>query len=528
MQGIFNRFFRCGLIPVVCMTLWFSGSLSRSADEIDPSSYPGMGDAELSQLRWALHLADRPLDDFRDMEGIDQRGMTAYRYCIAFMTYFMALEQYHKLPACPEIIQPRMDRLNRKMLLKPVWEFWAEVSQGLPNLEPKLNKPYPEERDPVAKRNIMYSGHVGQMLGLYQMLYRDLKWDKPGSIVFKWSDDEKFIYDAHSLNKVMYEQMKHHPAHCIECEPNACFPECNQHPILSFMLHDGLHGTNFFDASEEFMNFFLEKQMIHPRTHETAMLYLIKQDLTLSNQNPHYKNALDLIVTPAVSLGIVSIDSASADGWTGAFMHAWQPEYIERNYPYQKENNLVNLEDEQARLAWTIWEPQLKYGFFAMLAAEVGDIETRDKLIAFADKKYEPVLENGMLRYPYSLSKGSTNLTGKLLACARAMSENGFHRMHNRPFDDAHFKEPKVTNVDFPNVLLRRAIYDRDRKALIVTTGPGAAGQADTSLKIERLDPSATYLLTIDGKQLETVQGREAIDITVSLDRGHDIVLRVQ
>jgi len=39
-----------------------------------------------------------------------------------------------------------------------------------------------------------------------------------GAITFAWSDDEKYVYDYHSLNQVLYKQMKNNPAHCIECE----------------------------------------------------------------------------------------------------------------------------------------------------------------------------------------------------------------------------------------------------------------------------------------------------------------------
>ncbi len=492
---------------------------------IDPDSYPEIGDEEMGQLRWAFQMADRPLEDFSFMEGIDQYGMTAYRYCIAFMNYFLAVEQYHKLPAWPEYIQPRMDRFIRKIIQKPVWEFWAEISRGLPNLEPKLNRPYPEEHDPVVKRNIMYSGHVAHIIGLYETLYHDLKWEEPGSIVFEWSENEKFEYDYHKLNKVMYDQMRHNPSHCIECEPNACFPECNQHPILSFILYDHIHGTDLMEASEYFLDFFLEKEMIHPRTHETKIMYLIKQDLTFSNSNPRYKNPFDLIVTPAVSLGIVTVDSGSANGWTGTFMHPWQPEFIERHYPYQKENSLKVIDDERARLAVTWWEPQLKYGFFAMYAAEVGDFDTRDKLIRFADEKYEPVWEDGTLHYPYNTSRGCTNLTGKLLAIARANPKDGFWKMHNQPFDDKHFKEPKVTEVDFPNVLLRRAIYDREKAALIVTTEPGAAGTGTKAFNVGNLDPGKTYTLMIDGKETSKIKGRKTYKVEIPLDTRHDVVL---
>jgi len=494
-------------------------------DSIDINSYPEMTDEELGQLRWILNIADQDLDDFANLEGIDQDGMTAYRYTIAFMTYFLSVEQYHKLPACPEIIQPKMDRLIQKMTQKPVWEFWAKISKGLFWLEPNMNTPYPEEHDPVKFRNIMYSGHLGHMVGLYEMLYHDNKYDEPGSILFEWGPDERFEYDHAKLNQVMHEQMTKLPKHCIECEPNACFPECNQHPILSFLLYDQQHGTNLYEAREGFFDFFLQEKMINPKTHETAMLYLVKQEVTVSSSSPRYNNAFDILAVPAIGLNIVNIRSASADGWNGAFMHVWEPDYISRHYPYMKENNLRDVEKDKARLARTSWEPQLKYGFFAVFAAEMGDMETRDKLISFADEKYGPVWDDGTLHYPYSDLKSCNNLTGKLIAMARALPKEGLSTMHNSPFDNKHFRNPYLSDIDFPNVLLKRAIYDEKNDALIVTTLPGKSKTGTTRMKINQLDQNKNYVLTIDGKNIRTHSDKKEIYFDVPLDAKHNIIL---
>jgi hypothetical protein len=388
-----------------------------------------------------------------------------------------------------------------------------------------MNKPWPENHDPVSFQNIMYSGHLGHMIGLYETLYRDMKWDAPGSIVFEWSADERYVYDNYSLQKVMYDQMAA-PPHCIPCEPNACFPECNQHPVLSFMLYDYLHGTHLADAREQFMEFFLEKKMIDPKNHETAALYLVKQDLTLRQRDPRLGNALDLITLPAVASGALKLYSSSANGWTGSMMHAWQPEYIELQYPYQLEHHLVEMKEEEARLKQDFFEPRLQYGFFAMLAGEVGDRETRDKLVAYADNKYGPTWQDGAYVYPFDKVKKCTGLTGVLIGIARANPEDGLWKMHNQPFDNAHFQEPVVEGVDFPKVLLSRAIYDRDKQALVITAVPGAKKGGKTSLKINRLSPAKSYAVYLDGEQKGTISSRTATEIEIPLDREHDVIIQ--
>ncbi len=514
------------LLSVLLVMLWVDVPIARSTDlTIDPDSYPIISDQEMGQMRWTLMVANQALDDYSNMEAQNQVGMTSYRYLIAFSSYFLATEQFHKLPAWTEALQPALDKSIQRMIQKPVWEFWAKTSQGVPNLEPNLNKPYPENRDPVSYRNIMYSGHLGHMINLYEMLYRDFKWDRSGSIVFAWADREKYVYDNHSLEKVMYEQMKNNPWHSIECEPNAVFPECNQHPVLSFILYDYTHGAHLSEVRDQFMDFFLKNKLIAPNTHQTAMCYLVKQKITISDQDPRFGNLLDLAVTPIISLGIVGLDSPSADGWTGAFMHAWQPDYIARHYPYQLKRLLKSGPEPTVRLKKEIWEPRSSYGFFAVYAAEMGDLKTRDGILAYADQTYQPAWLNGAYHYPYNLKQGCTNLTDRLLALGRANPKDGLWKMHNQPFDPEHFSEPKLSGVDFPKVLILRAIYDRDKKALIITVKPGDQKSGFTGFNIVQLDQKKSYRLLIDGKEINKYAGQTSIPVKINLDQERDLIL---
>jgi hypothetical protein len=518
-----------GLLLAVCAATALQCSSSEEPSGAPPlPDYPAIGDQEMGHLRWVLALANQPLEDFTDFEAMNQENLTAYRYQIAFSAYFLALEQYHKLPAWSEVLQPAMDRLIRKLLLKPVWQYWAKTSRGVPTLEPDMSRPYPESHDPVGEKNIMYSGHLGHLINLYEMLYHDFRWDEPGSMVFAWNENEKYVYDNQSLERVMHDQMKNNAYHAISCEPNAVFPECNQHPVLSFLLYDGTHGTNLFEAGSLFLDFFVRNQMTDPTTHETAMLHLVKQDWTLSQSNPYYGNLLDLIVPCAVRTGLATLESATADGWTGSFMHAWQPGFVEERYPYWKQHHLIKHEDGTVELRMESWEPRVRYGFFATLAAEMGDLATRDQLLAYADAHYGPIWQEGTYHYPNDLAKGCTNLTDRLLALARANAKDGLRALHSRPFAASHFGEPRLAEVDFPAVLVRRAVYDAGRGALIVTTAPGGEPGGTTSFSVAQLDPTCTYRLSLDGTVTERYRGVSTLSMTVGLDVPHTLVLQAE
>ncbi len=505
---------------------------------VDPASYQQIGTDEMGLFRWYLSVSDDALDDFSRIKTYEETQfyLSSYRYSIAFMTYFFALEQYHKLPAWREYIKPRMDKLIQKMIQKQVWQYWAERSKGVNFIEPLLNTPYPEEHDPVGKKNIMYSGHLGQMIGLYETLYHDLKWDEPGSIVFKWSDAEQYTYDNNSLQKVMYDQMANNSYHSIECEPNAVFGECNQHPILSLMLYDHIHGTSYAEARNSFLDFFLKNMFINPVTHETCFMYLVKQKTTITQEFCSFGNGLSLLTVPLAWLGVIQANASVSNGWNGAFMHAWEPGLIERHYPYQKQRHVIAPDSNTAYLKTEMLSDQCATPFFALLAAEVGDTDLRDKLVAWCKDYYKASWEDGMLRFPVeqdtylNLSKTaftpwSHALTGVLVAFAAANPPNGLLALHSKPFTQRDFDSPQVTGLSFPNVLLKRAIYDFEKEALVITTEGGTDQSGTTSFNIIKLDPDRTWKLVMDGVPQEEYSGVNSISVNVSLSARHDIVL---
>jgi hypothetical protein len=258
------------------------------------------------------------------------------------------------------------------------------------------------------------------------------------------------------------------------------------------------------------------------------MLYLVKQGWTLSQSNPKYGNTLDDALRLAIEGGAVTLESATANGWTGAFMHAWQPGFIEQQYPHWKAHHYQDQWDGTATLRDETWEPMVRHGFFALLAAEVGDLEARDRLLAWADANLAPVREDGTLHYPHDLGRRCTNLTDRTLAMARANVKDGLLRLHQEPFDDEHFAAPYVAAVDFPSVLLRRAIWDAARDALVVTTEPGVPGNGATRFEVRNLAPSRAWIVSVDGSRVARHADAGSIAVEVPLDGRHDVVVQAE
>jgi hypothetical protein len=557
-------------------------SCCASADSaVNPDDYPAADQKEWGQLRWVLRIADQPLDDFTNFECADEIGDSARRFEIAFSGYFLGAEQYNKFPAWHGPIQNGYDRLIRKMLEKPVWEYWSKDSAGRPLYEPKFDSPEAPTADPIVYRNIMYSGHIGMMVGQYEMLYRDFKWDKPGSIVLRWDDHTKFVYDNQSVQNAMLMQMLTNPVPGIECEPNAIFPACNQHPILGWKHYDYLHGTRYFDAAAPLFKKWFDEVLLNPKTHEIAFAYLIKQGYVLAQWHPELGNVLDAKLIPAVKAGRLSLNSPCNDGWVCAFMHAWSPEVIERQYPYIRKYFVVEKPDGSAEVREDkMFRPDF-LGFYVLLVAEMGDEQARVKLLERADKFYDPVWNDGTYHYKYfntdyafgakpaedkdkdtnkktdaakpeatdksccehekthvavpmgSLGLGkcckekfqSDNVQDRLFGMARALPKSGLWKMYNRPFDVQHFTEPAITDVDTKTVILKRAIYDRTKGALIVSTIGGDIG-GKAAIKIINLSPDQKYALTDRNQLLAEIHRVAEYALQFDNADSHDFVLQ--
>lgn len=118
------------------------------------------------------------------------------------------------------------------------------------------------------------------------------------------------------------------------------------------------------------------------------------------------------------------------------------------------------------------------FGWVAALASEMGDTETLQGLLAYADKNLAPRIQNGGLTYARSDTffdeKGNYALSppmqaNALLPLARLNVANGFQRLYARPWSPKkcqHYKGPALTEVDF-SVDVYRALYVAEKNTLL-------------------------------------------------------------
>jgi hypothetical protein len=119
-----------------------------------------------------------------------------------------------------------------------------------------------------------------------------------------------------------------------------------------------------------------------------------------------------------------------------------------------------------------------------------------------------------------------SDLADRLIAIARALPAKGLHTMVNNPVDATHFSEPAITGVDLGKVILKRAVYDRGREVLVVSTmAKKDAGK--TSIRIANLDLAKTYTVTVDGKHHADIVNQKQSELHFDASQSHDLLISV-
>lgn len=503
-----------------------------------------LDDRALGHLRHIVNLSRQKPGDWSDMGPYDpsQEGDDAYRYQLAYMAYTLGLVQYHHTPAYRELWRDTTARLIEKMMRWEVWGYWELTSRGSKVLDPDMTELGDGWIDPVMRQNVMYSGHLVMMVGLYEMLYRDGRYDRPGSLtfqfrpVFRGMGPEDFPYDHRRLVDAVYAEFERNDFLGCECEPNAIFVYCNQFPLLGFKHYDHTHGT---DHAARAMPRFEESW----RSRSTMFGDSPSDDLPIFFR----KRQNDFIYEESDD----NNEGITAVAWASV-MHAWAPEYVEKVYPRARDQILrpmgdgtlgVNLgtyaekhQEYQRNPGHHATDPMMVgvhiFGTLALAAAEVGDDDTRRGLLAYADRHLDPTWKNGGLFYPRNDDlAGSgyvTSLVGNaLLAGARVCPTDGFRALYQHPWDEGDHQLPELCEVDFPAVAVREARHV-DSGGLRVWLAPGGVGAERQTVAMARLDVDRGVTIVVDGRtelRLDASSESAAADgIEARFDRQHGLV----
>jgi hypothetical protein len=459
----------------------------------------------LRHFRNTLALADGDWGTMVSDDPMHAGDFTGYQYQLSSMAHSLGTAHLNRMPHAPGFFRTDMDRVVRKMLLPEVWQYWFTMSQGDPRNDPSLKEPLKPLWDPVARDNIMYSGHLNQVAALYGYLFNDDKYDAPNAFVFRNYQDpfgkRTAEYGLKSLNDVIYWQYVQNGHIGVACFPNAVFLGCSQFPLWGMKWQDTRLGGSRADETIESHNNAWKRFGGFQPGQEMPFLWFAKQkQLAREGGKNQFDEAAPIM---------------TAMNWSQWIINGTMPEYAESVWPFVSAATLARDTDgalvvvspaetgtpgERYKRGRDILAgrpaaaPRKKpgrndayaglWGWFAQNMSERQDPRLTE-ILAYVDANMNPTWENGGLYYPVRDETwvddkfvGVTPTSGNVhFAYARLNVENGINKLVNSKWGAEHFAEPNLSAVS-RDVDVVRGIFLPERQALVVTVRPYRGGKA--------------------------------------------------
>ncbi len=376
-------------------------------------------------------------------------------------------------------------------------------------------EPFEYDPDPVRGNgscNLMYKGYLNLVLGFYNYVSGDAKYDAPFTV--RYSEDKTFTYDHRSLNELIANQLRTNISG-LGCEVMKVYPWCNNLTGLGMRLFDIMHGTDLTSAYEGYKRYQRENFMGNG-----------------TGTGPI--DWLSLYWDPTLPFNMKNEEHQFAYNW---WANVWNglpldPQLFERLYEGAKRRFFTPQEDGSA---YSIGLPGLDgdYQYATICAAsaakEIGDNEAFEAFNLWIQNNYQPTWDANSGAFYFHLGLNEEWPRGQLndwLMPAYTITQPGQWRKLFREPNTAKFYQPTLTGVDYPALFVRQAFAEDDSLyAAFTSTDATRAGSA-TTVTVTNLVPGARYQTIVDGKSRgETVS--DAGDLTVDLTIGtHTLLVR--
>lgn len=421
---------------------------------------------DLASQRYVLDLALQPLDRFDGFDRIEQIGGSALRYQLNFIAYALAMAQYTRTPAFTGYLAEAQRNAIRKMCDKRVWGYWATES---------LIGYARRETDPIRHANVMYSGYLGVMLGLYETLNADPTFDRPGSLSLRWSSNRVHEYDFARLCRAIRRNMLAR-ADCPQyaCEPHLIYPICNVFAFNTLVMHDRLHGTALTGD--------LVDRIRHSYLHDGWRL----------RNGRFIPGRLGPSIT--ISRPVLGYDAGMV-----AWLNAMMPDLARDTWTTLRDR-FVDFDGPHVRLRGSprtrvdLGNYNVRNGdgmtriFVATAAAEMGESDLAAALVRSMHDRYRVDERNGARRFA-----GVSTVTNAHHALARFNRRDGLRDLILGTVPPEWRTGPVLDVAPYPDVLVAKAVTDGSALELVLRPGDGAKR---VRLALRRLIPHRGYRVT--------------------------------
>lgn len=483
-----------------------------------PLQNTGLSREGLGYLNYLREVMSQPLGSWDGFYRAQSPSMNfALRYQLAFASYALALMS-QRTPAYRTPYAEAIKGAVEKMLRVAAWGYWrvpAGAQAGVAGqghvavlTAPHQRGPLGPPSDPIVRDNLQYSGHLSTMLGLYEKVSGDCRFDSP----FTLEDEEsgaRYTYTHGEVAGRIYTQMRESGFGGVCCERGMAYVPCNNYSLASNALHDLLHGTDYSRANGRWLKTVRDKMVL-------------KGPAVRGVFGTSYVKDFHLATPVAFNF---------TDVWGLAFLLPFDRPLVRRLYGKFKKK-AVRREGEGAYVdssgmseRMEISDVPINTGFGLILARGVGDLKLADDLLRYAKSTFNACWDGA--RYLLRGAPRTLHSTA-LFALAECMQPGGedFTRLFNAPAA-AREDDPALLQLEDPSgrVGVFEAAYSREERVLRIglrqVGDPAAlrgAAPVAVTLKVGNL-PGRPHA-QVDGAPREEYGWSEDVDLRLKVTVG--------
>jgi hypothetical protein len=429
-----------------------------------PPKLQGLSLESLGHLNYLRSVLAQPPGSWEGFYQAQSPSMNfALRYQLAFGSYAVAMLSQHT----PAYRAPYAEALRgaiEKMLDVAAWGYWrapqtpsgggtlSSSGHVAVLLSPHQRVPAGPPSDPVAQDNLQYSGHLSTMLGLYEKVTGDARYDMPFTLV----DPESGVGYTYTHGEVagrIHSQMRENSFGGVCCERGMAYVPCNNHALASNTLHDAVHGTAYSKSNEGWLRTVRRKMVLKgPSVRGVFGTTYIK----------------DAHVAAPVAFNFT-------DAWGLAFMLPFDRPLVRQLYSkfkqkVSKAGGGAYVGSSSVSEKMEISDVPINTGFGLALARGIGDGKLAGALERYARTEFDACWQG--THYLYNGASRTLHSTA-LYALAGAINLGGenFTRLFRDPLDRAAFDRPCLARISGPSgsIGVSRAEYDTQERSLYIS-----------------------------------------------------------
>lgn len=495
--------YRCALL---CATLILTHVTAEAAS---PKWRDGLSDREIAIQRWfswITFLQDRQATPWPEWyTDSDQLGATSLRYQLAFAGYGCAA-MAAKTPAYHELAQSQLHDICERLIDVRTWyyvtKYWDYGN---------------EPPDPSLYENVMYTGHLTQLMCLHELISGDLRYSEAGWD-YVWRDGRKTHYTLGKAIERLHDMSKASVCGGICCEPGMVFIVCNDHSAASLAMYDLVHGTKFADANTKWFDWMSKN--FRRKTPGSRDFFSV-----MYHQN----------------LGIFApVSDVGSDAWALAWGYPWFPNTTLAHEGWEHIKTRAEWQSPQPDQLFAKGNPLLsccvkvtvpmRNAFLPLAAVQIDGAASpiAQKLLRWFEAEYGKAVDtdgDGQNdAYCYETDKAlRIHVTGNL-AAALATDGDSMRQLYNTSRTSI-LAAPTLAHVDYPNVYVRSAEFIEPVLRFTVLKGrPGFSGKTD----LVCTNLPANFTLTRDGQPYDDCKKTDStVVISTDVDQEHVFELTV-